>query len=235
MSRIVVSAAIGLCWLWMSPRLSIAPASAEASTRASANDTKSGQYSESNEADAETPLDKPLAVLGIAAGNNTEQGEALVWALQRALDTSIEWSSPVTQVSLSSLMSSVACPETPDPDCLARIAKKANLDRYIWGILKLSKGRVTATLGLFDGARSSFGAKLEYNAKMTDSFDEDLLRLASLALGQMLGPLHFLGDGSLAGTDWRSLYRRSVRWQACRWNLESVGDGWRPQATTRLA
>lgn len=191
MSRIVVSVAIGVCWLWMSPCKSVAPAAAEASTRASANEGKSGLSTEGNEADAETQLDKPLAVIGIAAGNNAEQGEALVWALQRALDTSIEWSCPSTQVSFSSLMSSVGCPETPDPDCLARIAKKTNLDRYVWGTLKLSKGHVTATLGLFDGARSSSGAKLEYNAKMTDTFDDDLLRFASFALGQILGPLHF--------------------------------------------
>jgi hypothetical protein len=190
MSRIVVSAAIGLCSLWLSLGAAVAPAAEDASTRLEAS-SNVALSNEAAEAEAGEALDRPLALLGIAAHDGAEQGDALGWALRRALDSSIEWSCPSLRFSFGNLMSSMGCPETPDADCLARIGKKVNLDRFVWGKLKVTKGHVTANLGLFDGADASRTVKLEYSAKMTDTFDEDLLRLASSALGDLLGPLHF--------------------------------------------
>ncbi len=168
MSRIVVSAAVGLCYLSLSFGAIASAAAAEESTSK-----------------------QSLAVLGIVAGRNTEQGVALALALQRALDTSIEWTCPPNPESLGNLMQSAKCPETPDADCLSRIAEETTLKRFVWGTLKLAKGHITANLELYDGLRTGTTTKLDYSAKMTDTFDEDLLRLASIALGRILGPLHF--------------------------------------------
>ena len=191
MSRIVVSTSIGLCGLWLSMGAAAVPAAAEDSTRLDARGSDVALSNEAAEAEADAALDRPLALLGIAARDGAEQGDALGWALQRALDSSIEWSCPSRRFSFGNLMSSEGCPENPDADCLARIGKKVNLDRFVWGRLKVTKGHVTANLGLFDGTGASRTVKLDYSAKMTDTFDEDLLRLASSALGDLLGPLHF--------------------------------------------
>ena len=190
MSRAVFSAAIGLSWLWVAISLPSALAAPDLMSVVVDN-SRSLPSAESSDAGTEPGRDKPISVLGIAAGDNAEQGQALTWALERALDTSIEWQCAPNQVSFDKLMSSVGCPETPDADCLARIAKKVKLDRFVWGTLKQNKGHVTAHLGLFEGANSNSSTRLEYSAKMTDTFDEDLLRLASSALGKMVGPLHF--------------------------------------------
>ncbi len=120
---------------------------------------------EKADAGAESPTDQLLPVIGIAAGENYEQGQALAWALRRALDTSIEWKSTPNEFAFDALISSVGCPETPDAACLSRIAGRTNLSRFVWGTLRLVKGHVKATLGLFDGETANVNTQLEYNAE----------------------------------------------------------------------
>ncbi len=146
---------------------------------------------EGADAGSESTSDRPLAVIGIAAGNNTEQGQALSWALRQALDSSVEWKSVPLDYSFDALLSASGCPPLPDSECLAKIARKTNLRRFVWGNLRVAKGRIKASLGLYDVESANLNAELEYSSTFTDTFDEDLLRLASVALGQMLGPLHF--------------------------------------------
>jgi hypothetical protein len=139
----------------------------------------------------EFATDRSLPVIGIAARDNAEQGQALTWALRQALDSSIEWKSESVDDSFDTLVSASGCPQLPDSECLARIAKRTNLPRFVWGALRVAKGRIKVNLGLYESGSASLNAQFEYSATFTDTFDEDLLRLASVALGQMLGPLHF--------------------------------------------
>lgn len=135
--------------------------------------------------------DQPLAIIGIADGTNKQQGRALTWALRRTLDLSIEWKSVEIRLPAETLFVDAQCPPVPNNTCLSKIGFKYNLPHFIWGILKLERGRVTAHLGLFDHDTTTATAVLEYRANMIDSFDDDLLRLANTGLTEILGNLHF--------------------------------------------
>ncbi len=191
MSRIVSSVANWLTRVFVLLTIPIGAAAADRLQSGVIDGSQSTSTSESTDAGGESATDRPLPVIGIAAGENTEQGLALAWALRQALDSSIEWKSATVEYSFDTLVSGSGCPQLPDSDCLAKIAKKTNLTRFIWGRLSVAKGHIKAHLGLYESESANLNAQLEYSAKFTDTFDEDLLRLASVALGQMLGPLHF--------------------------------------------
>lgn len=189
MSRTVFSAAVWLSWVWVLlgyPSGAIATQGLPCSASGASDATQPP-----DDAGAELPTDQVMPVIGVAAGDDYGQGQALAWALRRALDTSIEWKSMPGEYSFDGLISTMGCSKTPDAACLARIAKKANLAHFIWGALKVVKGQVKASLALYDGDTATVSTQLEYSAKMTDTFDEDLLRLSSFALGKLLGPLHY--------------------------------------------
>jgi hypothetical protein len=191
MSRIFSSAVVWLSWAWVLSSFPNAATAADGLGSAPAQTIDAAPPSDNTDASAASGFDQPLAVFGVAAGDNYEQGQALAWALRRALETSIEWKNAEGEYSFDALLSDLGCPETPDLACLQRIAKKTNVDRFIWGTLKLSHGHIKAYLGFFDHDTVTPITHLEYTAKMTDTFDEDLLRLASVGLGKLLGPLHF--------------------------------------------
>jgi hypothetical protein len=191
MFRSFTSAAIALSWVWVTVGLPAAATVNNNSPPSLLQDGRSPTASASYEAGDEANRDRPLAVLGIAAGHQYEQGQALAWALRRAVETSVEWKNAEADYSMDALLSSLGCSEVPDIGCLSRISGKTNLSRFVWGTLQISRGRVHVDLGLFDDAKVTAQAHLEYTAKMTDSFDEDLLRLANAGLGQLLGPLHY--------------------------------------------
>src|ERR1700690_516149 len=191
MSRIVSSVANWLTRVLVLLSIPVAAVAADHFPRATVDSSHSTSSSENADAGSEPATDRPLPVIGIAAGENAEQGHALAWALRQALDSSIEWKSAPLEYSFDTLVSGSGCPRLPDSECLAKIAKKTNLTRFVWGTLRVAKGHIKANLGLFDSESANLNAQLEYSATFTDTFDEDLLRLASVALGQMLGPLHF--------------------------------------------
>lgn len=191
MCRIFSSAVVWLSWALVLSSFPDAAAAADRLRNTPVQAIEAAPPSDNTDASAASGYDQPLAVFGVAAGDNYEQGQALAWALRRALETSIEWKNAEGEYSFDALLSGLGCTETPDPACLARIANKTNVTRFIWGTLKVSHGHIKANLGLFDQDGVTPNTHLEYTAKMTDTFDEDLLRLASVGLGQLLGPLHF--------------------------------------------
>jgi hypothetical protein len=191
MSGIIASVANRLTRVSVLLSIPVAAIAADHLPNATTDGSHSRSAAESADAGSESVPDRPLPVIGIAAGGHTEQGQALAWALRQALDSSIEWQSVPVDYSFDTLVSANGCPQLPDSECLAKIAKRTNLTRFVWGTLRVAKGRIKANLGLFDSESANLNAQLEYSVTFTDTFDEDLLRLASVALGQMLGPLHF--------------------------------------------
>lgn len=142
-------------------------------------------------ADPVVAPDQPLAIVGILDSSNSEQGDALTAALKRTLDASTEWKNLELDSPISHWISTGKCPDVPDPACLSRIARNAGVTRFIWGMLKQKQGRVIAQLWLYQGESSGTNAQLEYSARMIDTFDENLLRIANNGLTQLLGPIHF--------------------------------------------
>jgi hypothetical protein len=191
MLRIVLSAAVLLSWTSSSTPNCVDVDAPDIGLQRTVDARDSLMKLDNTDVSAKPETDQPMVIVGIADGVNKKQGHALTWALKRTLDASVEWKSIEIGVETEKLFAAAQCPETPDTACLARLASKMNLSKFVWGSLKLRRGRVTARLGIFDREATVGTAMLEYSANMIDTFDEDLLRLANSGLMQLLGPIHF--------------------------------------------
>lgn len=127
-----------------------------------------------------------VQVLALSSADAFDNAQALTVALKRVIARGERFSLAPGDFSLEVLSALLNCPEVPDEECLLKISKKIESERYVWGTVEKSGEQVVARLNVWENGRARGETQLEYSASLTDPSDETLLGLADSAMNRLI-------------------------------------------------
>jgi hypothetical protein len=147
---------------------------------------------------------KKVQVVAIMSDDAFQHAQALTDALRKAVDHMPGFLLAKGEYSLEVLTAALGCPDPPNRICLRKMARKLQVDRFVWGTLKKVPNRqVTAHLSYWENGSNQRDTTLTYSTNLNDGADDALYRVASSAMSALLGPAEVtlvVRAGDLNGT-----------------------------------